>query len=259
MPDGVAERLIVALDVPTVRQAEELVHRLDGTASFFKIGLWLLLAEGIERLVDGLVRTKKKIFLDCKMYDIGETVKRGVERARERGVKFVTVHGDAEIMRAAVMGKGNSDYLEILAVTVLTSLDDAALKEMGYARTVQELIDLRVRSAIDCGCDGIIASPLDRPDEIRQRFRSPGLLVATPGIRPAGRGVDDHKRAATPAEAILNGADYLIVGRPIIGAPDPATAAESIITEMRAADEKRRNDAHSTSGRDAAVKRERPG
>jgi len=241
MQEDIAGRLIAALDLPSVRQAEELVKKLDGTVSFFKIGLWLLLGEGIERLVDGLVNSGRKVFLDCKMYDIGETVKRGVERARERGVKFVTVHGEREIMRAAVEGRGNSDYLQILAVTVLTSLDDAALREMGYARTVRELVDLRVRGAVDCGCDGIIASSLDRPDEIRKRFRSPGLLVATPGIRPAGRGVDDHKRAATPAEAIMNGADYLIVGRPIIGAPDPARAAEGIVAEMRAAAESRRS------------------
>lgn len=240
MPDEVADRLIVALDVPSTRQAEELVHRLDGTVSFFKIGLWLLLGEGIERLIDGLVNAGKKVFLDCKMYDIGETVKRGVERARERGVTFVTVHGDPEIMRAAVAGKGDAHDLKILAVTVLTSLDDAALKEMGFSRPLQDLVDFKVASAIASGCDGIIAAPLDRPDAIRQKFHSPGLLIVTPGIRPAGSNVDDHKRAATPTAAIANGADYLVVGRPIIAAPDPAGAAANIIAQMRTADAQRR-------------------
>jgi orotidine-5'-phosphate decarboxylase len=174
------------------------------------------------------------------MYDIGETVKRGVERARERGIKFVTVHGDEEIMRKAVEGRGESDFLKIFAITVLTSLDNAALRKMGYALTVEELVDLRVRKAIECGVDGIIASPLDHPDEIRKLAQHNGLLIATPGIRPAGRAVDDHKRAATPAEAIESGADYLIVGRPIIAQDDPAKAALAIIAEMRDADEKRR-------------------
>ena len=240
VPDDVAQRLIVALDVPSAEEAGNLVKQLDGVVSFFKIGLWLLFSEGVEGLIDSLVRDHKNVFLDYKMYDIGETVKRGVERARERGIKFVTVHGDEEIMRKAVEGRGESDFLKIFAITVLTSLDNAALRKMGYALTVEELVDLRVRKAIECGVDGIIASPLDHPDEIRKLAQHNGLLIATPGIRPAGRAVDDHKRAATPAEAIESGADYLIVGRPIIAQDDPAKAALAIIAEMRDADEKRR-------------------
>ncbi|MGH7066471.1 MAG: orotidine-5'-phosphate decarboxylase [Acetobacteraceae bacterium] len=244
MRDEIAGRLIVALDVPSVREAQELVGRLDGVVSFFKVGFWLLLAEGAERLIDDMVKAEKNVFLDCKMYDIGETVKRGVERARERGIRFVTVHGENQIMRAAVEGKGSSDDLKILAVTVLTSLDQAALRQMGYALTVEELLDLRVRNAVASGIDGIIAAPRDQPDEIRKRFASDHLIIATPGIRPQGAPADDHKRAATPAVAIMNGADYLIVGRPIIAAPNPASAAQDIIDEMRAADSRRRSAAH---------------
>ncbi len=240
MSDDIAERLIVALDVPSVHEASELVERLDGIVSFFKIGLWLLLAEGVGNLIDGLVKAEKNVFLDCKMYDIGETVKQGVARARERGVRFVTVHGEDQILQAAVEGKGGSDHLKVLAVTVLTSLDDAALRQMGYALRLEELLALRVRSAIAAGIDGIIAAPRDRPDEIRQRFASQRLIIATPGIRPRGSTEDDHKRAATPSVAVINGADYLIVGRPIIAAPDPVRAAEAIIAEMRAADLQRR-------------------
>lgn len=240
MSDDIAERLIVALDVPSVGEARELVERLDGIVAFFKVGYWLLLAHGIERLIDDLVKAEKNVFLDCKMYDIGETVKRGVAAARQRGVRFVTVHGDDRIMRAAVEGKGGSDFLKILAVSVLTSLDDAALRRMGYALTLEELLALRVRSAVASGIDGIIAAPRDRPDEIRKRFASEHLIIATPGIRPSGHAADDHKRQATPAEAILNGADYLIVGRPIIAAADPAKAAQTIIAEMRAAGLERR-------------------
>lgn len=240
MADEIAGRLIVALDAPTVREAQELVERLDGVVSFFKVGFWLLLAAGAERLIDGLVKAEKNVFLDCKLYDIGETVKRGVARARERGVRFVTVHGDDQIMRAAVEGKGSSDYLKILAVTVLTSLDQAALHQMGYALTLEELVARRVRSALASGIDGIIAAPRDHPDDIRQRFASEHLIIATPGIRPQGTTADDHKRAATPAEAIINGADYLIVGRPITAASDPANSARAIIAEMRAAELRRR-------------------
>jgi orotidine-5'-phosphate decarboxylase len=240
VPEDVKDRLIVALDVPSAQDADNLVTKLHGTVSFFKIGLWLLFSEGVEHLIDRLVAEGKNVFLDYKMYDIGETVKRGVERARERGIKFVTVHGDEEIMRAAVAGRGDSDFLKIFSITVLTSLDDEALENMGYALGVEGLVDLRVKKAIECGCDGIIASPLDHPDEIRKLAEHDGLLIATPGIRPGGTSVDDHKRSASPEEAIMNGADYLIVGRPIIGQTDPVAAAEAIIAEMREADTKRR-------------------
>ena len=232
VPDNMAERLIVALDLPDANQAREFTERLDGVVSFYKIGLWLLFADGTDKLIDDLIKDGKNVFLDYKMFDIGETVKQGVARAVDRGVKFVTVHGDPEIMKSAVEGKGLSDYTKIFSITVLTSLNDAALKEMGYALSVRELIELRVRTSIECGCDGIIASPDDRPDEIRRLVQNDHLLIATPGIRPAGQSVDDHKRHATPQAAIANGADYLVVGRPIIKAEEPAKSAREIIREM---------------------------
>src|ERR1700722_20784169 len=153
VPATTAERLIVALDVPTIDGAVRLVGQLDGIVSFFKIGLWLLFAPGAERLIDGLIGQGKRVFLDAKMYDIGETVRQGVARAAERGVSLVTVHGDPEIMRAAVAGKGASPRTKVFAISVLTSLDDSAAREMGYALPVSELIQLRVRQAVACGCD----------------------------------------------------------------------------------------------------------
>jgi orotidine-5'-phosphate decarboxylase len=229
---GMADRLIVALDVPTIKAARQLTEKLDGTVSFFKIGLWLAFAEGIDGFLGDLVRAQKQIFLDTKMYDIGQTVEQGVARAAERGISCLTVHGDEAIMRAAVRGRTGSD-LKILAVTVLTSLDDQAVSAMGYRSGVADLVRTRTAMAVACGCDGIIASPHDRPDQIRRDAAAPGLLVATPGVRPAGSAADDHKRFATPAQAIASGADYLIVGRPIVASADPAAAARAIIAEMR--------------------------
>jgi orotidine-5'-phosphate decarboxylase len=232
IPTAMADRLIVALDVPTVERAEGLAERLDGIVSFFKVGLWLLIAPGTDRLIDGLIRRGKRVFLDAKMYDIGETVRQGVARATERGVSLVTVHGDAEIMRAAVAGKGGSGHTKVFAISVLTSLGDAAVREMGYALPVAELIKLRVRQAVECGCDGIIASADDNPDTIRLAAGAEHLLIATPGIREPGGMADDHKRHATPAQAIAHGADYLVVGRPITQADDPAVVARRIIADM---------------------------
>ena len=200
--------------------------------SFYKIGLWLLYAPGTERFIDSLIAQGKRIFLDAKMFDIGETVRQGVARAVERGVAFVTVHGDPEIMRAAVAGKAGSARTKVFAISALTSLDDRALREMGYALSARELIRLRVRQAVDCGCDGIIASADDNPDELRRLGGADHLLIATPGIREPGGSADDHKRHATPAQAIARGADYLVVGRPITRSDDPAAAAQRIIAHM---------------------------
>ncbi len=231
-PDAMADRLIVALDLPTIDGAARLVAQLDGIVSFFKIGLWLLFAPGAERFIDGLIGRGKRVFLDAKMYDIGETVRQGVARATERGVSLVTVHGDPEIMRAAVAGKGGSASTKVLAISMLTSLDDVAVREMGYCLPVAELIRLRVRQAVQCGCDGIIASAADAPNTIRQMANAEHLLVATPGIRETGAALDDHKRHTTPAEAIARGADYLVVGRPVTQADDPTAAARRIIIDM---------------------------
>jgi orotidine-5'-phosphate decarboxylase len=232
IPRSMSERLIVALDVPSIAAAEGLARRLDGIVSFYKIGLWLLYAPGAERFIDSLIGQGKRVFLDAKMFDIGETVKQGVARAVERGVTFVTVHGDPEIMRAAVAGKAGSARTKIFAISALTSLDDKALREMGYALSVRELIRLRMRQAVECGCDGVIASADDNPDEMRRLAGAEHLLIATPGIREPGGSVDDHKRHATPAQAIARGADYLVVGRPITKSDDPAAAARRIIADM---------------------------
>jgi orotidine-5'-phosphate decarboxylase len=168
------------------------------------------------------------------MFDIGETVRQGVRRAAERGVSFVTVHGDRDMICAAAEGKRGAD-LKILVVPVLTSLDATGLRELGYRGSVAELIAERAKTTLAWGCDGIIAAPHDNPDEIRRAAGSESLLVVTPGVRPPGAALDDHKRAGTPAEAIAAGADYLVVGRPIIRSDDPAGAAARIIENMRGA------------------------
>lgn len=232
VPQKIDERLIVALDVQTVQEAEELVDRLDGIVSFFKIGIWLQFAPGYDRLIEGLLAKRKRVFLDAKMYDIGETVKQGVKRAAERNVSFVTVHGDGDIIKAAVEGRGDSP-LKIFTITVLTSLDEDGLRELGYLCSVEELIQIRVKQSIEYGADGIIASAMDNPNRIRQLAGARSLLIATPGIRLPGADLDDHKRSGTPAQAIRDGADYLVVGRPIIKAENPATQAQRIIEDMR--------------------------
>jgi orotidine-5'-phosphate decarboxylase len=233
LPPAMADRLIVALDVPSIGQAEALIEALDGVVAFFKIGLWLTFAEGVDGLIKRLIDSRKQVFLDAKMYDIGKTVEEGVARAADRGVSFVTVHGDRRIMQAAVAGKRGRG-LKIFAVSVLTSLDDAALRSMGYGVSAEELVQLRVREAVACGCDGVIASAHDNPDNIRRLGGDEKLLIATPGIRGPDDPVDDHRRTADAATAIAQGADYLVVGRPVIAHQDPAGRARKIIADMQA-------------------------
>lgn len=234
VPTRMAERLIVALDVESVAAAETMAERLAGIVSFFKVGLWLLMTPGADRLIDGLKAAGHRVFLDAKMYDIPQTVERGVAAVAGRGVDFLTIHGDEAIMRAAVRGRGQAD-LKLFAVTVLTSLDDTALAEMGFAHTARALVARRAAAALRCGCDGVIASADDDPDALRAHAGSERLLVATPGIRPALGELHDHRRSATPAHAIAAGSDYLVVGRPIVQAADPAAAARAIIAEMEKA------------------------
>ena len=234
VPKKIEDRLIVALDVPSIGEARTLVSELKEVVSFFKVGLWLQFAAGFDGLIDELIRREKKVFVDAKMFDIGETVKQGVARVAERGVSFVTVHGDEEIMKAAIEGRGNS-RLKILAITVLTSVDQNGLRDLGYLCPVEELVGLRVQRALASGCDGIIAAPHDNPDELRRRAGAEKLLIVTPGVRLAGSSADDHKRPGTPAEAIAAGADYLVVGRPIVQSHDPALAAAQFIADMRRA------------------------
>ena len=231
LPARMADRLIVALDVPGVDRARDLLARLDGAASFFKLGYWLAFAEGVDRLIADLTRDGRRLFLDAKFHDIGQTVQEGVARAADRGVSFVTVHAEPQVIAAAVRGARGTDT-QILAVTVLTSLTDAHLAEMGYALSVPELVARRARQAAELGAHGIVASAQDNPAHLREQAGAPGLLVVTPGIRSAGDAANDQQRHATPAAAIRRGADYLVVGRPIIAAADPAARARAIIAEM---------------------------
>lgn len=225
------DKLIVALDVPTVKQAKKIISQLDGIVSIFKIGMWLFFANGSENLINGLVMSDKQVFLDAKMYDIGKTVEEGVKHAVDRGVSIVTVHGDYDIMASAVKGKGFSD-LKVFGISVLTSMNDESLKDMGYALSTEELIHKRVKMAAEIGCDGMIASASDNPDLLRTISGNEEFLIGTPGIRGSDDPINDHARSATPIDAVKNGSDYLIVGRPIISYADPATRAMKILADM---------------------------
>ena len=225
------DRLIVALDVPAIGQARELVRQLDGLVSFYKIGMWLFFEPGIDRLIDDLVGAGHKVFLDYKMYDIGETVRRGVASAARRGVSIVTVHGDPAILAAAAEGAAGTP-LQVFAITVLTSQDDAALAAMGYDRTVAELVALRARAAIAAGIPGLIAAATDDLAGLRRLPGGAHLRFATPGIRLPQNAAHDQARVATPDQALANGADYLVVGRPITAHADPAEGARAILRSM---------------------------
>jgi len=234
------ERLIFALDVASIEEARELVQKLQGSVSFFKIGMELYVSSG-PALISELVSQGKKVFLDLKFYDVPETVKRAVRRVAATGATFLTVHGETKIIQAAVEGRGESD-LKLLAVTALTSLDSNDLSEMGFAGTVEDLVLNRATTALERGCDGVIASPQEasRVHELVSRSNKKNFLIVTPGVRPEGDASNDHKRLATPTSAIGAGADYLVVGRPIRDAAEPAKKAESIIAEMQRAFDDRR-------------------
>ena len=227
------DRLIVALDVPDAEQAKKFVTDLDGIVSFFKVGLELYTAEGLE-LVRWLQTQGKHVFLDLKFYDVPATVKRAVARVANLGATFLTVHGSSEVIRAAVEGKGDSS-LKILAVTVLTCMDAADIKELyGTDVSPRALVLSRASKAVELGCDGVVASGREASG-IRQATRGGNLVLVTPGIRAATGNVDDHKRAATAANAIADGSDYLVIGRPIRDAEDRRAAATAFINEMQEA------------------------
>jgi orotidine-5'-phosphate decarboxylase len=236
MIEGVAmpaprDRLIVALDVPSVAAAAALVERLGDAVSFYKIGYQLAYAGGLP-FADALVRADKRVFLDLKLHDIGNTVAKGVESVARLGATFLTVHAYPQTMKAAVVARGAAG-LRILAVTVLTSYDDADLAAAGYAAGVSELVAWRAAQARELGIDGLVCAA-----EEAAHLRSvvgPGMALVTPGIRPAGAAVGDQKRVMTPARAIAAGADYLVVGRPVVEAADPRAAADGIIAEIAAA------------------------
>jgi orotidine-5'-phosphate decarboxylase len=217
-----AERLIVALDVPSAREARALAEKLGDAVRFYKIGLELFTADGYFELLSWLTARGNKVFADLKLYDIPETVRRAVANLRTSGATFLTVHGHRSVMEAAAREKG---AMKILAVTVLTSFDQRDLDEMSSTSTVEQLVLARARGAAQSGCDGVISSGLEAR-AIKQA--APSLLVVTPGIRPAGGGGDDQKRTVDVAQAFANGADYIVVGRPIRDAADPRKAAEAV-------------------------------
>ncbi|MDX1374327.1 MAG: orotidine-5'-phosphate decarboxylase [Burkholderiales bacterium] len=217
-------RLIVALDVPRAADARALVERLGDAVRFYKVGLELFSAGGYFELIDWLAARGCKVFADLKLYDIPETVRRAVANLRASGATFLTVHGQRSVMEAAVREKG---ALGILAVTVLTSFDARDLAEIGPGASVEQLVLQRARGALETGCDGVIASGLEAP-KLKAAFGE-RLLVVTPGIRPVeNRGADDQKRTVDVAQAFANGADYIVVGRPVRDAADPRAAAQAI-------------------------------
>ncbi len=227
MQDKPSERLIVALDVSSIEAAQAMVARLGDAVSFYKVGYQLALAGGLD-YVPTLAAAGKRVFLDLKLHDIGHTVAEGVKSASRLGASFLTVHAYPQTMQAAVAAREGS--LRILAVTVLTSCNDSDLAAAGYRFTVAELVAARAGQARDIGVDGLVCAATEAA-KVRSIVGSK-LALVTPGIRPAGAAAGDQKRIMTPAAAIAAGADYLVVGRPIVAAADPKAAAQAIVAEI---------------------------
>jgi orotidine-5'-phosphate decarboxylase len=218
------ERLIFAMDVADPAEARRLAGELGDSVHFYKLGLELFMAGGYFELLDWMVARDKKVFVDLKFFDVPATVAAAVRQLRNRGVTLATVHGNQGIMEAAAAAKGD---VKVLAVTVLTSLDRGDLDDLGFACDVEQLVLSRARRALEAGCDGVVSSGLEAP-RLRE-FIDHRLLVVTPGIRPVdNRPVDDQKRTVDVAQAFANGADYIVVGRPIRDAADPRAAALAI-------------------------------
>lgn len=225
------DRLIVGLDVPTIADAEKLVEQLGDTVSFYKIGYQLVFAGGLD-FARQLIEAKKKVFLDMKLLDIDNTIAKGVENVAKMGVSMLTLHAYPKAMRAAVEAAAGSE-LCLLGVTVLTSMDDADLREAGYLDTPEKLVLKRAQQARDAGMGGIVASAVEA-SAIRQTIGNE-MAVVTPGIRPAGAEKGDQKRVMTPADALKAGASHLVVARPIVAASDCKAAAQAILAEMQSA------------------------
>jgi orotidine-5'-phosphate decarboxylase len=223
--------IIIALDVESVEQARDLVERLGDAAPFYKVGMELYAAAGMQ-FVDELTNRGKQVFLDLKFFDIGETVKRAVAQVARRGIRFLTVHASSQVMRAAIEGKAGSN-LQILAVTVLTSFDQSDLSDYGHTSTIEVLVEQRVRNAMAAGVEGIVCSPLEVA-RVRQ-VAGPSAILVTPGVRSAGSAVGDQKRIATPAQAIERGANHLVIGRQVTRARDPRAEVHRILDEIRLA------------------------
>jgi orotidine-5'-phosphate decarboxylase len=231
--------IIVALDFESAREAFALVDRLGDRVNFYKVGMELYATAGMEAARELRARGKD-VFLDMKFYDIGETVRRAVCQVARAGVQFLTVHGSAPVLRAAMEGRGASN-LKLLAVTVLTSYDQQDIEDLGYPCDLSALVDLRVRRALEIGVDGIVASAIDAKrirDIAAKRMRDiagPDPILITPGVRSAGNAAGDQKRVATPAEAVRDGADYVVLGRQITRAADPPGEVARVLEEIAAA------------------------
>lgn len=233
-PIPVKERLIMALDVPSIAEAKELVEELGDSVQFYKIGLELFMSGDYFGLIEWLKQRNKKIFVDLKFFDVPATVGRAVRALNGKAIQFVTVHGNNAILEAAAKNKGD---LKILAVTVLTSLDRGDLDDLGFDCDVERLVVSRAKRALALGCDGVISSGLEAPmlrDQLGKK-----LLIISPGIRPVeNRPEDDQKRVVTVPQAFQNGADYIVVGRPIRDAKNPKQAAQTIEAQIAAEFEK---------------------
>lgn len=228
MPDEMRNRLIVALDVPTVRDAEAVIRDVEGAASFYKIGYQLAYAGGLG-FARELAQQGKRVFLDLKLHDIGNTVGKGVESIVKLGMSFLTVHAYPQTMQAALDARRGS-ALKILAVTILTSYDDCDVAEAGYVGSAREQVRRRAEKARALGIDGIVCSAEE--SALLRPLIGRDCLLVTPGIRPAGAEAGDQKRVMTPAAAIAAGSDYLVIGRPITAVPDPQAAADAIVREV---------------------------
>ena len=236
MPIHASDRLIIALDLDSVEKARRIVEELEGSVSFYKVGLELFVIGGTV-MVEWLIGRGKKVFLDLKYNDVPETVTRATRAAAGMGVSLLTVHGDGPTVRAAVAGRdaarAANPNLKLLAVTVLTSFNAQDIKDIGFAVPLEELVRRRAKKAHEAGCDGVVASGQEAK-KIREAV-GPNILIVTPGIRPRGVDNQDQKRVVTPHDALADGADYLVVGRAITADPNPRAAAETVLAEMRAA------------------------
>ncbi len=220
--------VIIALDFDSAGEADRLVKSLGASAGFYKVGMELYAAAGMD-YVRSLIDRGKRVFLDMKYYDIGETVKRAVAVAARSGAEFLTVHGVGQVMRAAVEGRGDS-RMKLLAITVLTSFDENDIRELGYDCSAGDLVSRRVRLAMQSGVDGIVASPLEA--RAIRALAGPSAILVTPGVRSRGASAGDQKRVATPREAVLDGADYVVIGRQVTRSADPTAALAAIHAEL---------------------------
>jgi orotidine-5'-phosphate decarboxylase len=229
------DRLIVGLDLPSIEAARDMVRTLGGTISAYKIGLTLLARPGGVAFAHELRDQGKTVFQDWKLHDIGAQVEGAARAVAEGGCDLLTVHAEPQVMRGAVKGRdAGGSSTKILAVTVMTSLSDADLTEIGYGFDATALVERRVRQALDCGVDGVVSSPLEaaRVREIAIEAGRPDFLIVTPGVRPLGADKGDQQRVATPAEALTAGATHLVVARPIVGADNPLLAASAIVESI---------------------------